>query len=191
MSTTVAISIAVIITIVAICLALYTWRQKRRTQRLRDQFGPEYRAALEREGDRKKAERELENRQKRVEALDIHALPEEERSRFIENWRATQARFVDNPAAAVDEADRLVNQVMQACGYPMGDFEKRAADISVNHPALVKNYRAAHDIANSSRSGHASTEDLRRAMVYYRDLFDDLLKSDRKATINQEQESAR
>ena len=123
----------------------------------------------------------LEQREKRVEQLHIRPLTREEGRRFAEAWRADQARFVDDPKAAVIEADRLVGEVMQARGYPVSDFEQRAADISVHHPHVVENYRAAHEVAVRAKRGEASTESLRQALVYYRKLFEDLLEVEEPA----------
>jgi len=161
--------------VAAVAFTLFLFFKKRRTQRLRQQFGPEYERTLKTAGDQRRAEAELAHRQKRVESLKLHELRPEERQSFADGWHATQARFVDEPSAAVQEADDLVKQVMQARGYPMGDFEQRAADISVDHPKVVQNYRAARDIALRNRKGEATTEDLRQAFVYYRQLFEDLL----------------
>ena len=128
-------------------------------------------------GDRGKAEAELARRAERVKALHIRPLEPAQRARFADAWRADQARFVDDPTQAVAEADRLVGELMQARGYPVGDFEQRAADVSVDHPHVVENYRTAHDIAVRQARGEADTEALRKAMVHYRALFDDLLDS--------------
>ena len=157
--------------------ALLTWttNQKRQSAMLRERFGPEYNRTLQEVGDRKKAEAELVARAKRVEAFHIHPLSTEQRDQFLNEWRSTQAHFVDDPAAAVRDADRLVGQVMEKRGYPMGSYEQRAADVSVDHADVVENYRAAHKLAQQNERGQASTEDLRQAMVYYRRLFNDLL----------------
>jgi hypothetical protein len=128
-------------------------------------------------GNRTKAERDLERREKRVERLHIRSLPPASRDRFAEAWREDQARFVDDPAGAVVEADRLVGDVMHERGYPVADFDQRVDDISVDHPHLVQNYRAAREIVLRHKRGQASTEDLRRALVHYRALFDELLEA--------------
>jgi hypothetical protein len=128
-------------------------------------------------GDKRRAEEELAARQKRVETFHIRSLTAEERSRFSEAWHAVQARFVDDPSGAIVDADQLVKQVMETRGYPMGDFEQRAANISVDHPAVVTNYRAAREIAMENRNGNVNTEKLRQAMVHYRALFEDLLET--------------
>ena len=171
-------TVSIILIIVAICaVALSAWMffEKKRTQRLRAKFGPEYDRMVEASG-RRPAEATLEERAKRVEKMPIRALRNEERDQFAERWRKEQALFVDDPRLAVENADRLVIEVMRARGYPMGEFEQRAADISVDHPRVVENYRAAHEIAARDSRGKVTTEELRRAMVHYRALFEDLLE---------------
>src|SRR5207248_19149 len=126
---------------------------------------------------RSKAEAELAEREKRVRKLDIRGLTTDEQNRFVDNWKKTQARFVDGPSPAVSEADGLVKELMLARRYPVGEFEQRAADVSVDHPDVVNNYRNAHEIAERNKSGKATTEDLRQAMVHYRSLFEELLET--------------
>ena len=150
--------------------------RRRKSAGLRDTFGPEYTHAVERHGSVAKAEAELAERQKRVAKLELRPLPEADRRNFASAWRDSQARFVDNPGAAVTDAARLVKEVMEARGYPMGDFEQRAADISVDHPRVVESYRSARTIAQANERGEATTENLREAMVHYRALFQDLLE---------------
>jgi hypothetical protein len=150
--------------------------EKRKSTHLQSRFGPEYERTLQEHGDRRRAERELERREHRVEKLHIHPLSLADRDRYVAAWRADQARFVDDPAGAVAEADMLVQEVMKTRGYPVADFDQRVEDISVDHPHLVQNYRAARDLAARQRRGEASTEDLRRALMYYRGLFDELLE---------------
>jgi hypothetical protein len=168
------ILIVVVIALAVVVAWLLIVRQ--RSKHLRSRFGPEYQRAVTEMGGRTKAERDLERREKRVERLKIHPLAPATRDRFVEAWREDQARFVDDPKGAVEEADRLVAEAMTERGYPVADFEQRAADISVDHPHLVQNYRAAREIAVSQKSGRATTEDLRRALVFYRALFDELLE---------------
>src|SRR5205085_11976486 len=144
---------------------------------LRQKFGPEYKRAVDQYGDQRKAEAELAEREKRVRKLDIRGLTADEQNKFSDNWKKTQARFVDAPSPAVSEADGLVKELMLARRYPVGEFEQRAADISVDHPDVVNNYRAAHEIADRNKSGKATTEDLRQAMVHYRSLFEELLET--------------
>src|SRR5206468_11604706 len=122
-------------------------------------------------------EAELAAREKRVRKLEIRGLEPGEQSRFAEAWQKTQARFVDEPSQAVRDADGLVKEVMQARGYPVGDFDQRAADVSVDHPNVVTHYRAAHDIVSRNNQGQATTEDLRQAMIHYRSLFEELLET--------------
>jgi hypothetical protein len=161
------LAIAVIVIVAVLWLAM----SRRRSQQLRDRFGPEYEHAVRTEKNVRRAEATLEARAKRVDALHIRPLSPEDSTRFDATWRGVQARFVDDPKGAVTEADRLVGEVMAARGYPLGDFEQRVADISVDHPDVVMNYRAAREIALVHARGQASTEDLRQAMVHYRALF--------------------
>ena len=164
----------VIIALLAL-VAFFVWRRNE-SQGLDDRFGPEYSRTVDELGSRPKAEAELRARQKRVAKLDIVPLTPAEAERFSREWRAIQGRFVDNPKGVLADADRLVRELMQKRGYPMGDFERRAADISVDHPGVVDHYRAAQAIATLDRAGDADTEALRRAVVHYRALFDDLLE---------------
>lgn len=156
-------------------VAFFVWRRNE-SQGLAERFGPEYGRTVDELGSRPKAERELKARQKRVARLDIVPLTPQDAQRFSQAWRAIQGRFVDNPQGVLADADRLVRELMQKRGYPMGDFERRAADISVDHPGVVDHYRAAQAIAVLDRAGDADTEALRRAVVHYRALFDDLLE---------------
>jgi hypothetical protein len=149
--------------------------RKRRSERLRTQFGgSEYDRAVKEDG-RRLAEAGLNERTARVESLNIRPLAQGDRSRFQELWRRVEARFVDGPGGAVTEADQLLGDVMSTRGYPVSDFEQRAADISVDHPLVLENYRTAHDIALRQRKGEANTEDLRQAMIHYRTLFEELV----------------
>ncbi len=150
--------------------------RRRHAERLRERFGPEYDHVVQETGSPRRAEDELVRREKRVRQFDIHSLSGEQRARYSDSWRRVQASFVDAPVRAVAEADELVMEVMQERGYPMGDFEQRAEDLSVDHPRVVRNYREAHALALRSDRGEAETEDLRQAMVYYRELFEDLLE---------------
>ncbi len=168
----------ILIVVLAIALLAIMWLagRRKRSADLRDQFGDEYDHTVREFGDRRQAESELEARRKRVEAFDIRPLSGQDQQRFASEWKTTQAHFVDDPNAAIGEADRLVRDLMQTRGYPMGDFEQRAADISVNHPNVVTNYRAAHSIALDNERGAADTEALRQAMVHYKALFEELLE---------------
>jgi hypothetical protein len=167
----------VLIAIVVVLLGVVAWLalERRRSARLRAGFGPEYTRTVAAVGDRRRAEAELDARRERVEALQIRPLAPDDRERFAAAWHTAQSRFVDDPGGAIAEADRLVADVMEARGYPVGDFEQRAADISVDHPRVVEHYRAAHRIAEREARGEADTEELRRAMVDYRALFEELL----------------
>ena len=126
-------------------------------------------------GDEKKAQAELDSRQKHVDALAIRPLSARQREHYLAEWAAVQSKFVDEPGQAIVDADRLIMEVMQLRAYPVSDFEQRAADISVNYPALVTNYRAARVIALKNEQHQADTEELRQAMIYYRSLFEELL----------------
>ena len=167
--------VLIIIVVLAIAFAAYMYWQKEKTRRLRSKFGPEYDRAVDQYGDQRKAEGNLLQRQERIGKLHIRDLDRAEVNRFADAWQAEQTRFVDAPKDAVANADHLVGDLMKARGYPVGDFEQSAADISVDHPIVVENYRAAHGIALRDSRGEASTEDLRQAMVHYRTLFEDLL----------------
>jgi len=171
---TTQIIIAIALVVVA-GIAIWLFVRKRRTERLRAKFGgPEYARAVNEGGGRRQAEAGLDKRADRVESLHIRPLGPEDRARFVESWRRVQARFVDSPGGAVTEADQLLGDVMSTRGYPVSDFEQRAADISVDHPSVLANYRSAHEIALRQTRGQASTEELRQAMIHYRTLFDQL-----------------
>jgi hypothetical protein len=174
---TVVIVVVVVAALVIGGLALLV-SQRRKSAHLAERFGPEYERAVSTTGSKRQAEAELGRREQRVEALQLRPLGRPEQERFASEWRAVQARFVDDPSGAVHQADTLVGQVLQARGYPVSDFEQRAADISVDHPVVVDNYRAAHAIAQRiGDRGATTTEELRQAMVHYRALFDDVLET--------------
>jgi hypothetical protein len=162
--------------VVAIGAAVWLYMRNRQSEQLQDRFGPEYDRTLSERHDQRQAERELKAREERVDQLNIRPLERDERDRFAERWQAVQARFVDEPTGATDDADQLVGEVMATRGYPVGDFEQRAADVSVNHPRVVEHYRAAHMIAMRNTRGDADTEELRQALVHFRALFEDLLE---------------
>jgi hypothetical protein len=158
-------------------VAFWAFSRKRRTQRLQAQFGSaEYNRTVRAGGTRRQAEASLDKRAERVDNLHIRPLAAEDRARFIDSWARVQARFVDGPGSAVTEADQLLGDVMSTRGYPMSDFEQRVADISVDHPQVLDNYRAAHQGALRQSRGEASTEDLRKAMIHFRTLFEDLVR---------------
>ena len=169
------ILIVAAVVILAVAIALWVYMQKQRTKRLRSRFGPEYNRTVRTEGSNKDAERILEAREKRIQQIEVKPLSDRERESFAQAWEQEQAHFVDQPREAVNNADRLVTEVMKARGYPMGDFDQRAADVSVGHPVVVENYRIAHYIALRDRKEPVSTETLREAMIHYRTLFADLL----------------
>jgi len=150
--------------------------QKKQSRRLQERFGPEYGRSVDDLGSRTKAESELKTREKRVERLTIVPLSPSGAARFSQTWKDLQGRFVDNPKGAVVQADHLVRELMQKRGYPMGDFERRAADISVDHPEVVAHSREAQAIAVRDERGEADTKELRKAVVHYRALFDELLE---------------
>jgi len=164
--------------IVVVALALVGWLvwQQDRTRRLRSRYAGEYDRTVGELG-RRRGEAELVHRQKRVRQLDIRALSAAERERFVGDWRRVQEQFVDDPESAVTRGNELVDEVMRARGYPIADFDRQVADLSVDHPRVVSNYRIARDTARKHERGTASTEDLRQAMVLYRDLFEDLLET--------------
>ena len=173
-TTQIGLIIAIAVIVVAGIAGLLILR-KRRTKRLRTQFGgAEYSRALAEGGSRRKAEAGLEERAERVDAFHIRPLAPGDRARFAESWLKIQGRFVDGPGGAVTEADQLLRDVMLTRGYPVTDFEQRAADVSVDHPLVIDNYRKAHEIAFRQTRGQASTEDLRQAMIHYRTLYEDL-----------------
>jgi len=165
----------VVAAVVLIAIIAWAAARSRRSKRLQEGFGPEYERTVGRSGDRRAAESELEARRERREELDIRALQPAARERYVSAWHQAQARFVDAPADALTEADSLVTSVMAERGYPMEDFDQRSADVSVDHPTVVENYRAAHAISTASGRGQASTEDMRQAMVHYRALFEELV----------------
>jgi hypothetical protein len=171
----IAIFIAIAV-VIAAGVGIAVLVRTRRTARLRSQFGgAEYTRAVREGGSQRKAEAALDGRAQRVERLQIRPLGPGDRARFAEAWGRVQARFVDGPGGAVTDADQLLGDVMSARGYPVSDFEQRAADISVDHPLVLANYRAAHDNALRQTRGQASTEDLRQAMIHYRTLFEELV----------------
>jgi hypothetical protein len=169
--------LAGVLLLVSIALAAWFAYQKKQSRRLQQRFGPEYGRTVDKLGSLPKAESELKARANRVDRLNIAPLTPSDAVKFGQAWTNLQGRFVDNPNDAVIQADQLVREVMLKRGYPMGDFERRAADISVDHPVVVEHYRAAQAIAARNQRGEADTEDLRKAVVHYRVLFEDLLKA--------------
>jgi hypothetical protein len=177
--------VAVVIAVLVVVALVIVLQAKRRKAALQQRFGKEYDRTVKERRSEREAQTELENRQKRVEKFNIRALTAAERISYAEQWRAVQSRFVDDPKGAVIGADDTVAALMAARGYPMVEFEQRAADLSVDHPQVVENYRAAHEIAGRQRQGRANTEDLRQAMIYYRSLFEDLLDGRKPAGVKE------
>lgn len=178
-NTTMLVLVAVLFLVIGALLAL-AFNRFQRTKRLRERFGPEYDRAVDRIGDKRQAEDELEARMTHVQNLNIRSLTAEEVNRFSLEWQAIQAEFVDQPLASVQKANRLIREVMLARGYPVEDFEKRAADISVDYPDLVTNYRELHEIATKDKTEKISTEEMRQAMVHGRELFENLVQPETK-----------
>ena len=166
----------VVILVIAVLASLYVRHRRGTTAGLRQRFGTEYERAVQTHGSKRKAEAKLADREQRVEKLNIRALDPTERERFSKRWESVQSRFVDSPQGAVTEADDLVSSLMRTRGYPVSDFDQRAADISVDHPRVVENYRSAHEIALRVGKDAATTEDLRTAMIHYRSLFQELVQ---------------
>jgi hypothetical protein len=176
MNTTLIIVIIALVVIVVAGIATLLFRRKRRTEGLRSKFGSaEYARAVKDGGGRRHAEAGLDKRTERVESFHVRPLAPGDRSRFEDSWRRIQGAFVDGPALAIAQADQLLGDVMSTRGYPVSDFEQRAADISVDHPLVMENYRKAHEIALRLTKGQANTEDLRQAMIHYRTLFEELV----------------
>ena len=174
LNTTTLIAIVAVAVILVAFVAWLAWSANQ-SKRLKQRFGPEYDAVLARTGSKAKAEAELKRREKRVERFEIMPLTPAETTRFSQAWMRLQNSFVDDPKGVLIEADRLVRELLAKRGYPVADFELRAADISVDHPVVVNNYRAAQRIVSLDQRGEASTEDLRKAVVHFRALFDELL----------------
>ena len=181
MDTGVVIALVVAALLLVTALAAWAWMRRRRTLRLRREFGPEYREAVAHAQSQGQAESELERRRERVEKLHIVPLEPREAGRLTANWSEIQSYFVDEPEQSMKQADSLVREVMQLRGYPMADFEQRAADLSVDHPSVVSRYRTAREISLRNELGEATTEDLRNAFLNYRELFNELLETETKA----------
>jgi hypothetical protein len=162
--------------VLLIACAAWALLSKRRSMELQSRFGPEYDRTVERSSNKREAEAELVERQRRREQFEIRPLTASARTRYAERWQQVQADFVDSPSTSVTAADALVTEVMRERGYPMDDFEQRSADVSVDHPEVVESYRQGHRLAQRSANGDASTEDLRQALQHYRRLFDELLE---------------
>ena len=167
----VTIAVVVIVLLVGALLA-WLFIQRNRTKELRDRYGEEYDRTLKAKGGRRNAEADLVEREERVRSLEIRALSPSERDRFAAEWKDTKALFVDSPVEAVSRADRLLTDIMSTRGYPMADFEKRHADLTVQHGEVAKHYLAGHEIAD--RSSDATTEELRRAINHYEALYGEM-----------------
>jgi FtsZ-interacting cell division protein ZipA len=177
---------ALIVIGVVVLVALVVWQalRSRRSRTLQDRFGPEYDRTLERADGKRDAEADLAERAKRRDELDIRPLTPAARDRYLEEWRSVQVRFVDDPSGAVGQADTLIQSVMRDRGYPVDDFEQRAADISVDHPNVVENYRAGHRLSNGG------TEEQRQAMVHYRGLFEELVDDGADTALRRDPQAA-
>jgi len=176
-TTSTIIVVAIVFLIIGAVLGIQLYRRQR-TKILRERFGPEYERLVNEVGDQRQAENVLESRLNHVKSLEIHPLSAEQVDHFTEEWKATQAQFVDEPLAALQRANRLIKEVMNAKGYPVDDFEQRAADISVDYPDLVADYRGMHAIAVKGDNEKVSTEEVRRAMIHGRALFENLMRQD-------------
>jgi hypothetical protein len=175
------IAAAVIFAVTLVMVVVLSVTGRKRTERLKKHFGPEYERVVDEAGDQRAGEEELVARERKRQELDIVALSPEAHEGYAEKWRAVQTAFVDSPARAVGDADRLVTLVMRERGYPIDDFEHRASDISVDHPAMVEHYRAAHTLHLAQEQGDIDTEAQREAFVHYRALFETLLETDLEA----------
>ena len=185
---TTLILVAVVFLVLGGLLAMAVIRLQR-TRRLRDRFGPEYEHTMKQVGDKRQAEEELEGRLAHVQNLNIRALGADEVNRFALEWKAIQTEFVDSPLASVQKANRLIREVMSTRGYPVDDFEQRAADISVDYPELVTHYRQLHAIAKKGERETLDTEEMRQAMVHVRDLFENLLQTDTRVEETNQKET--
>lgn len=174
-TTAVLLIVAAVVVLAAVGWLVY---RQQRAKKLKSRFGPEYEHAVRQFGTESRAQSALEARERRMEKIHILSLPHDRCEEFAARWQNVQREFVDNPAESIRKADALVNEVMQARGYPVSDFEQRAEDISVDHPVVVRNYRLAHTIAERHKRAQAGTEDLRQALVHYRELFDELLETE-------------
>jgi hypothetical protein len=179
---------AIIVVAAVVLVAIIVWRAlaAKKTRALQGRFGPEYDRALDSAESRRQAESDLAARAERRDELDIRPLAPGARERYLVEWQRVQARFVDDPDGAVRESDMLIQQVMSDRGYPMDDFDQRAADVSVDHPDVVENYREGHRLTRAAATGDGTTEDLRQAMVHYRALFDELLEEGSDAPLDRD-----
>lgn len=188
MDNTTTLILIVVGALILVGLLAMAFTRFQRSRQLRERFGPEYERIVAESGDKRKAESELEARLAHVESLDIRPLSAEEVNRFSLEWQATQTEFVDAPLASLQKADRLIREVMRAKGYPVDDFEQRSADISVDYPEMVTDYRGLHLIANKDTDDHVSTEEMRQAMVHGRALFEHLVTKDTSESLTNQKE---
>jgi len=175
MSTAATVIVVVVVVVVIALVVALSARPAMRRRRLRNTFGPEYDQVLADKGDRRSAEAELTGRQRRHREFEIRPLSEDHRARYQQDWSLVQEEFVDSPTAAVGRADQLIGQIMSDRGYPAGEFEQQAADLSVEHSSVLEDYRRAHAVLVRTPDNGASTEDLRTALVHYRALFENLV----------------
>ena len=184
-----------LVAIVVVAGIVWSAVSSRRRARLQEGFGPEYDRTVSEAPSRREAESELRERRERHDEFDIRPLPPDARERYAQEWEATQARFVDDPEASIRDADDLIQQVMRERGYPVEDFDQRAADLSVDHPDVVENYREGHDLARRTVRGEGDTESLRQALVHYRALFAELVErhdtDDRERELDEQEEVRR
>jgi hypothetical protein len=175
--------VLVVVAALVVIGAIAAWAQQRKRSHLQERFGSEYDRTVSEAGERRAAEKELADRERKREQLDIVPLSPEAQAKYTASWEGVQSHFVDDPSGALAEADRLVTEVMRDRGYPIDEFDQRAADISVDHPDVVENYRAAHAVyvKSSNGNGSAGTEDLRQGFVHYRALFTELLETNEMA----------
>jgi len=176
--------------VLVVAIAAWGTMKQRRTKQLKSQFGPEYDRTVESADSKRKAESDLAARKERREQIEVRPLSSAARERYTQQWHTVQAQFVDSPEAAVSSADQLIQSVMADRGYPVDDFETRAADVSVDHPHVVENYRQGHRLADNSANGNGSTEDLRQAMRHYRALFDELVEPTSDEPLTRERDDA-
>jgi hypothetical protein len=182
-ATQLIVTAVVVVLVVAIVVAFFVQRRRTRTAAFRNRFGTEYDRAVLTHGSAHKAEAQLAEREHRVDEMKIRELGVTERERFVTDWKTVQSHFVDHPQAAVTEADNLINALLEARGYPQAGFDQRADDVSVNYPRVMENYREAHAVAIRASQPEATTEELRKAMIHYRDIFDDLLQGHVKTAL--------
>ena len=173
--------IAIVVLVLAVAAIVIFYLRTQKSRRLRERFGPEYDRAVTEAGSGR-GEAVLEKREKRVRKYEIRPLAPDVRDRYIQQWRLVQARFVDEPQRAVGQADQLLGEVMAARGYPVADFEQQAEDLSVHHGRVIEHYRAGHAIALRHARGEATTEDMRQALIHYRELFQELVQEPAAAT---------